>query len=291
MGHGLGFQTFTDGSTGQRPYLDLPSIWDYHLTDNRTGKLWADMTAAEIVASAISVNGLSWSGTGTTANVPTVLSGVSQLGISGAAAGAAAGIYTVGDATFGPAVSNPALTGQLMPVVDQPNGTGLACTPLNAANALAVRGNIALVDRGVCPFTIKAMHVQDAGGRAMLVVRDLAGATTDMGGDDLTLQIPSLMVSQLDGARIKASLARRSRTMSGVVASFGLDPSRYAGTDTTGRILLHAPSPYAAGSSVSHFSTFAKRNQLMEPFINSDLLHTPKAPYDLTLDLLLDIGW
>lgn len=291
LGHGLGFQTFTDGATGQRPYLDLPSVWDFHLTDNRSGKPWSDMNAAEIMASAVSVSGLSWNGTGTTGSVPEVLSGMSQLGISGAAAGPAAGTYLVGDATFGPAVSNPALTGQLMPVVDQPDGTGLACTPLNGTNALAVRGNIALVDRGTCPFTTKAKHLQDAGARAMLVVRNVPGTTTDMGGEDLSVHIPSLMVSHADGTRIRASLARRSRTMSGVVASFGLDPSRYAGTDTSGRMLLHAPSPYSPGSSVSHFSTFAKRNQLMEPFLNSDLLHTPATPYDLTLDLLRDIGW
>ena len=34
------------------------------------------------------------------------------------------------------------MTGEVMPVVDQANGTGLACTPLNAANKLAVTGKI-----------------------------------------------------------------------------------------------------------------------------------------------------
>jgi hypothetical protein len=291
LGHGLGFQTFTDGETGQMPYLGLPSVWDANLIDNRTGKSWTDMAAAERVTSALSVKGLSWSGVQTTQNAPSVLSQVAQLNISGAAAGAAAGNYIVGEANFGPPLSNPAITGQLMPVVDQPDGKGLACTPLNAANSTAVRGNIALVDRGTCPFVTKAKHLQNAGARAMLVARDIPGAATEMGGADPSLQIPSLMVSFDDGERLKARLAKRSRTMSGVVASFGVDPVLLAGTDSAGRMLMHAPSPYAPGSSVSHYSTFARRNQLMEPNLNGDLLHTVTTPYDLTLTLLLDIGW
>ena len=29
----------------------------------------------------------------------------------------------------------------------------------------------------------------------------------------------------------------------------------------------------------------------MEPFINADLNHSVKAPFDLTLQLFIDIGW
>lgn len=291
LGHGLGFQTFTDGSTGKRPYLDLPSAWDYYLTDNRSNKTWADMSDAERLASATSPASLVWNGPHTNQDVPTVLSGISQLAIGGAAAGAAAGTYAVGDASFGAPVSNPALAGQLMPVVDQPDGSGLACTPLSPANAIAVRGNIALVDRGACAFVVKAMNVQNAGARGMLVVRNVPGDATDMGGTDPNVLIPSLMVSQTDGARIRSSLSHRSRTVSGVIASFGINPASYAGTDSAGRIVMYAPAVFSAGSSVSHFGTLARRNQLMEPFINGDLLHTPAPPYDLTLDLLKDIGW
>ena len=45
------------------------------------------------------------------------------------------------------------------------------------------------------------------------------------------------------------------------------------------------------GSSVSHYSTAAKPNQLMEPAINGDLSHDVAPPRDLTLPLLHDIGW
>ncbi len=291
LAHGLGFQTFTDGSTGERPYYDLPSVWDYYLLDNRTNKLWSDMTNLERKSSANSVSALSWAGQHTMQNVPNVLSNAPQLVIGGPAAASAAGYYVAGEASFGAPLSTQAVTGQLMPVVDQPDGSGLACTPLNAANAMAVRGNIALVDRGVCTFATKARMVQDAGARGMLVVRNLPGETTDMGGSDPTVAIPSMMLSQDDGNWIRQRLAHRSRTTSGVTASMGLDPARFAGTDYVGRIQLYTPSLYAPGSSVSHFTISAKRNQLMEPAINVDLLHTPAAPYDLTLDLLKDIGW
>jgi len=52
-------------------------------------------------------------------------------------------------------------------------------------------------------------------------------------------------------------------------------------------MLMYAPSPYASGSSVSHWDTSASPNLLMEPSINADLDHT----LDATLELFRDIGW
>jgi hypothetical protein len=50
--HGLGFQTFTNGSTGTQ-FSNLPSVYDRFLRDNTTGKLWINMTDVERAASAI----------------------------------------------------------------------------------------------------------------------------------------------------------------------------------------------------------------------------------------------
>src|SRR5205085_1138636 len=112
MGHGLGFQTFTSGADGQE-IMDIPSVWDYYLVDNRSNKTWAQMSNAERVASAISGNGLSWNGPIVTAAVPQVLGPRSNLAISGPAAGDAAANYNVGDASFGPPLSAKAVTGEL----------------------------------------------------------------------------------------------------------------------------------------------------------------------------------
>jgi hypothetical protein len=42
---------------------------------------------------------------------------------------------------------------------------------------------------------------------------------------------------------------------------------------------------------VSHFDTIAFPNLLMEPAINGDLQHAVTLPWDLTFELLKDIGW
>ena len=288
--HGLGFQTFTDDETGEE-ILGVPSIWDYYLLDNRSNKTWVQMTDAERAASAVSGNGLSWNGPIVTAAVPNVLAFRSSLDIGGAAAGAAAGSYFVGDASFGPQLSPRTVTGQLMPVVDQADGSGLACAPLSSANALAVNGKVALVDRGTCGFAVKARMVQDAGAIAMVVADNQPGDLAGMSGVDPGIVIPSVRITQADGLLLKSALQRRSRTQSGVVASLGLDPSQRAGADAQDRILMYTPTTFQPGSTVSHYTTAAKPDQLMEPFINSDLTHAVTPPRDLTYPLLRDIGW
>jgi hypothetical protein len=288
--HGLGFQTFTDDETGAE-ILDTPSIWDYYLLNRRTNRTWVESTPEERAESAVTWRGLAWTGPRVTAAVPQVLGPASILTISGSAAGQAAGKHDVGDASFGPPLSNTPVKGQLMPVVDQANGSGLACTPLNAMNTLAVRGNIALVDRGSCDFVTKAANVQAAGAIGMIVADNQPGDLADLGGYDPAIAIPAVRVTLFDGLVLKVALKRRSRTESGVIASLGVDPDRLAGTDTEGRILLYTPSTYSPGSTVSHYTTEAKPNQLMEPSINGDLPHEVTPPRDLTYPLLQDIGW
>ena len=290
MAHGFGFQTFTDDETGA-PFFDIPSVWDHYLIDNRTERLWVQMTDAERAASAIAWRGLSWNGANVTAAVPAALAPASVLSIGGPNAGGAAGNYAVGDASFGAPVSSTPLSGQLMPVVDQSNGNGLACTPLAASNARAVRGNIALVDRGSCDYVVKARNVQAAGAIGMVLADVLPGEVAGLPGTDPAITIPSVRITQADGQTLKASLQQRSRTRSGVVAQLASDGTRLAGADAQRRILMYTPSVNSPGSSVSHYTTEARPNQLMEPAINDDLPHVVTPPRDLTYPLLRDIGW
>lgn len=61
-----------------------------------------------------------------------------------------------------------------------------------------------------------------------------------------------------------------------------------AGRDaSTGRVQLFTPNPFQGGSSISHFSTAATQNLLMEPSINTGLPIT----LDLTRQQMRDIGW
>jgi hypothetical protein len=83
FGHGLGFQTFTSGSTGAQ-LANQPSIWDRFLLDTITNKNWVDDTAGERAASALAVNKLVWTGANVTGAAPLVLSpGPPYLGRGG----------------------------------------------------------------------------------------------------------------------------------------------------------------------------------------------------------------
>ena len=291
FGHGLGFQTFTNGTTGA-PLLGFPSVWDFFLFDGTLNKSWAQMTNAERQFSALNSRKLAWNGAGVTATLPQVLPlGTPVLKVATPANGA--GSFSVGGAGFGAPLAAPGLTGEVMPVVDQPDGTtGLACNPLSAANAAAVNGKIAMVDRGVCGFTVKVKNAQDAGAVGVIVVDNVAGSPpAGLGGLDPTVLIPSVRVTLQDGTTLKNALRTRSRTKSGMFATLGVDLTVRIGADPLGRALMFTPNPFQPGSSVSHYDTLAFPNLLMEPAINGDLTQDVKAPRDLTFELLRDTGW
>ncbi len=288
--HGLGFQTYTDDETGEL-LAGIPSIWDYFLLDTTTGKVWKDMNNAERAASAVKSGKLVWNGVQVTNAAQIVLQPGTPI-LTVLTPPSVAGVYQVGTASFGPPLSSPGLTGEVMPVVDTPPDLGLACAPLSVINARAVRGKIALVDRGVCAFVVKARNVQDAGAIGLIVADNVAGAPPPgLGGSDPGIFIPVVRITLEDGQALKQAIARRTRTHSGLLANLGVNLAVRAGTDLLGRVLMYAPRPNQPGSSVSHYDTSATPNQLMEPAINADLTHEVRPPYDLTYPLLKDIGW
>jgi hypothetical protein len=97
--------------------------------------------------------------------------------------------------------------------------------------------------------------------------------------------IPTVSVNRADGLAIVGQLA------GGITMDIGVDPTVRAGADPLGRARVYAPFPVVGGSSISHYDTIARRNLLMEPALSADLTHNVKAPYDLTFELLRDIGW
>lgn len=290
MGHGVGFQTFTNGNTGAQ-LAGYPSVWDHYLLDNITNKLWVNMSNAERQASSLRASGLSWTGAKVTAAAPKVLAATPQLRVSATGSQSASGLYAVGEADFGPALANPPLTGQIAAVALQADSAGSACTPFNAANTAAVNRRIALLSRGACGFAVKVKNAQNAGAIGVIVADNAPGAVAGMGGADPSITIPSVRVTQADGAAIAASLSKANGNSAGTIGKFELSKTLLAGTDSLQRITMYTPNPYQPGSSVSHFNTTAKRNQLMEPAINADLTHSPTLPLDLTFELLKDIGW
>ncbi|MBB5019693.1 hypothetical protein HNQ59_003001 [Chitinivorax tropicus] len=289
FGHGLGFSNLTNGQTGKQQ-SNIPSSWDHLLYDLTTQKTWAEMTDAERVASGINSRKLIWRGANVTQASPKVLQAAPELRISGMAS--VAGLYQIGTASFGPQITNNGPTSEVMPVVDQADGRGLACEPLSTSNAQAIRGKTALIDRGACTFSVKVKNAQLAGAVAVLVADHTAGSPPPgLSGDDPTITIPSVRITKDDGDKLKLALKNRSRNRSGIFAALGISATQRAGADEQGRLLMFAPNPYQPGSSVSHFDTSASPDLLMEPFNTESVKRNLDAPFDLTFPLLKDLGW
>jgi PA domain len=290
LGHGLGFSTVTSGTSGN--YLGgFPAAYDHFILDDTTNLTWVDMTNAQRVASAVNARRVVWNGVHVSAAAGVVLiPGTPELDVTAPAG--VAGAYAVGTASFGPPLQTSGVNGEMMPVVDSPGGIGLACNPLSGANAMAVNGKIALIDRGTCTFVIKVKNAQDAGAVGVVIADNVAGSPPPgLGGTDPTITIPSVRISFDDGNALKQALRFRSRTHSGVLASLAVNLDVLSGADESDRVLLYTPNPFQSGSSVSHWDTIAFPNLLMEPAINGDLTHSVLVPQDLTFEHLRDLGW
>lgn len=113
-------------------------------------------------------------------------------------------------ASFGPPIIDPGTTGDIVLGLDDSTSgsTTDGCGPLT--NAAAVSGNVALVDRGACAFTVKVKNAQDAGAIAVVVGQNNPFAPSGMGGGDPTITIPSLMISQANRNAIASTLAAGS---------------------------------------------------------------------------------
>ena len=188
-----------------------------------------------------------------------------------------AGAYAAQTASYGPSVLNAPVTASVVLAND---GTGTvtdACEALT--NGAAVSGNIALVDRGNCNFTVKVKNAQNVGAVGVIVANNTTGLPP-MGGTDATITIPALGVTQALGTSIQANLP-------GVNATLGVDASQPLAGTNSGCVRMFAPNPVQGGSSVSHFHSDAFPNLLMEPALNTSIFNK----VDLTLPLFQDIGW
>jgi PA domain/FlgD Ig-like domain len=277
FGHGLGFLTLTDESTGDY-FANQPTIFDRFLLDNTTGKHWIDMTPTERVASAINTTHLVWDGPAVTFGAPHILGKRAHV----VTTGAITGTFTAGQGVFSPPISAGGVTGDIVAVLDGVGTTTDGCqTPFT--NAGAVSGHIALMDASAsCSFAQQALNAQNAGAIAAVIVNNASGPEPPLRGSAPIVAIPVASLSQTDGNAIRAALG------SGAVhATVGLDPVLLAGADNSGRVQMYAPNPDQPGSSVSHWDVAAFPNLLMEPAINPDLTQN----VDLTFQAFYDIGW
>ncbi len=136
------------------------------------------------------------------------------------------------------------LEGQSGELVLADDGTGVSngCTIAND-----MTGKIALVDRGVCGFAVKALNAQNAGAIAVVVCNNLVAfpdSTILMGGFDCSLTIPAVMLSVNQCNTIKAVLAAEP-----VAVSF---PNNYPGDGNglAAETLLPGAGTYTTGTLV-----------------------------------------
>lgn len=119
-----------------------------------------------------------------------------------------AGSYGAVEAGFGSPVPATPITTNLVLYVDNagvnPND---ACE--NPTNAAAQNGKIVVIYRGDCEFGSKVLKAQQAGAVAVIMINNVPGAPITMGagaqGGSVT--IPSVMISDVDGAAIVNQMA------------------------------------------------------------------------------------
>lgn len=95
-------------------------------------------------------------------------------------------------------------------------------------------GKIALIDRGACTFVSKVKKAEDEGALMVIVVNNNPAPPVPMGGADPTITIPSVMISQADGAAWKAAPLPFNVTVSD---GTGGEPDRDSDLDST--VIIH----------------------------------------------------
>lgn len=277
VGHGLGFQTFTDGSTGEL-FLGFPDQWTRFLGDNLLQKRWDQMIDVERFVSATNGPNLVWNGPAVTAEAPDVL-GPAQVILVTAPPQIAGTELPFGTASFGPPLPAAGIKGGVELVNDGVDVATDGCEPLVGFTA----GRIALIDRGTCTFVQKTQNAEAAGAIAVIIANNVAGATPIGLGGSGPVGITAVSVT-MNGGVVLRSFAGTAVDI-GAAASDG----SLAGTDPAGRVKLYAPAAVAPGSSVSHYDVSAFPNLLMEPFNTN--VGVNDGDLDLTDELLRDIGW
>ncbi len=115
------------------------------------------------------------------------------------------GPYASTAAQFGPPIPTTPITEDIVIFDDNVPDEYDACEA--AVNAAAQNGKIVLIRRGTCEFGCKVESAQNNGALAVIIVNNVPGLI-NMGGGVCggNVTIPSLMISQADGAAIIAEI-------------------------------------------------------------------------------------
>jgi PA domain len=282
LAHGLGFVSF---SSQYGPLYGLPSFFSYWATDRSTDRKLSEMNIAQHARAVVNDPNLFWGGKFLQLAIQNFGQDLLfrgrelRVGRVGVPLSMPLRRFDYVRAEFGsdPVLGREALVVQVLNTApDFGSSTTDGCTAI--INAAEVRGRIALLDRGHCPFTTKALNAQNAGAVAAWIANNEPGVVRP-GGMDPTITIPVLGVSQEGGQAINTLLA------GGMLQGSAMQADGYLGFADSG-LRLYAPATFAQGSSVSHFTNDAG-GLLMQPAISPNLFDQ----LDVTPYLLWDLGW
>jgi len=129
------------------------------------------------------------------------------------------------------------------------SGTVINAAPVNGCTALTnaadVAGKIAIIDRGVCSFAVKARNAEDAGAIGVIIANNAAGSAPGLGGADPSITIGTLSVSQADGQRV-----RNDGAITPVAARLRLRTSADFDSTVDAQIVAHEWFHYASNRLV-----------------------------------------
>ncbi|MDJ0654224.1 MAG: hypothetical protein QNJ40_08730 [Xanthomonadales bacterium] len=273
LAHGLGFASLTavsDGQDGSFSGVDGdPDAFSLNLLDQQENLFWDEMNNSQRLASARNDPNLVWGGSAVAADTTNWLDFAPE--VNGTSTVPAV-LGREPDATIPPG-------GVTASVVDGDTlGDGDACDDgFNAGGAF--NGNIVLVaDAGpTCPPAFQAFFAEFEGAVGLIVV-----STEPSGFPDMSITISNQDVN-IPYVGIESGSA--------AAISF---PSTTIRTSTTtligennGQIRMFAPATFDDGSSVSHWTSDATGDLLMEPTAG-DLAFDQ---VDLTPAAFQDMGW
>ena len=231
LGHGLGFSSFVDETTGKE-LGGLPGIYDRFIFDEDLQQPWTELTDKERLFSAINFRDVTWSGAeGNAAATGFLGFGVPELEIT--APPEIAGSYEIGTALFGPPIPDGGLAGRIVCMVDAPDLPPEAAAALTAGEALEpglverttlngcspaehpnrLQGRIALIDRGECAFVDKVRNAQAAGAIGVIIANRSGDSAPVLGGVAADITIPAVSVGASDGNRIREQACLRAAAL------------------------------------------------------------------------------
>ncbi len=124
------------------------------------------------------------------------------------------GTYDSVPASFGPSIPSGGITGEMLLVSDGVNPARDGCEEITND----IVDKIALIERGSCSFTTKVTNAQTAGAIAVIVFQNTGDDPFSMGfeaGDEVGINIPSVMVSKALGDRLRTGIPPVNLTIRG----------------------------------------------------------------------------